>query len=368
MATFRYKPDKIKYLTSINTLDTIHRERVSEFELRRKRILDLRDQIVRHESDLLNMERTNDPLRGNPAPGDIKQRSHLKTMIQRLKNDLYDIENNISELEYYSKTNDILLDYYHEAQEGGRVDYSPSHDEPADPVAVPPSERTAEPPSDPLDEAMRRDMELGTEIDPEADTETEAEAEADTPIDFVDGKSKLEQLNLQSQKRRKPKKVTRRRIRKTDLRNTRNILDFFTDGPAPPETDEPAPTTGTPEKPTNTIEQVISNKATLFDDYMTVMGKTYASKEKKNPLRTCTKCNREKTLIQSEGFYVCQGCGELEHTIIESEVPSHKESISEKNRYPYKRLNHLIEYPRKCFEIWIELSMKMDLIFMNVIE
>jgi hypothetical protein len=48
-------------------------------------------------------------------------------------------------------------------------------------------------------------------------------------------------------------------------------------------------------------------------------------------------------LIQSEGIYVCQKCGKFEYIIIESEIPSHKDSMNEKPKYPYKTINHLIE-------------------------
>ena len=33
----------------------------------------------------------------------------------------------------------------------------------------------------------------------------------------------------------------------------------------------------------------------------------------------------------------------MEHVIIESEIPSHKDAINEKPKYPYKKINHLIE-------------------------
>jgi hypothetical protein len=36
-------------------------------------------------------------------------------------------------------------------------------------------------------------------------------------------------------------------------------------------------------------------------------------------------------------------CGKFEYVIIESEIPSHKDSLNEKPKYPYKTINHLIE-------------------------
>lgn len=345
MTTFRYKPDKIKYLTSINTLDTVHRKYVSDFEERRRRIIDLKNEISNIETQLSQLDNPELLTDSSYTLDDIKQRSELKTKLQKIHQELFDIENNISELEYYSQTNDILLDYYKEIV------------------------------CDQLNECINNHSDK---------TNTNKE----------NSKSKLEELNLLSQKRRKPKKVTRRRVRKTDIINTKSILDFFNDKPVVKNKSESRTDSrnnlrndsrndsyndscnnlrsdshrNVPDLKPNLrpdlqsdlrselqIEQIISNKATLFDDYMTLVDKTYTSKERRNVIRICTKCNVEKTLIQSEGFYVCQSCGEVEHAIIESEVPSHKDSITEKGRYPYKRLNHLTEYPWNCLEILNEL-------------
>ena len=351
MTTFRYKPDKIKYLTSINTLDTVHRKYVCEFESRRKKINDLKTEISTIENQLVQLAK---PIQSNDQniSNDIKYRSDLKTRLQKIRRDLFDIENNISELEYYSQTNDILLDYYNETtpyepfNQSDNVDYSPSSD------------------MDPVDQNIENHFKIVNEID--------GEIQISQPVKDVDGKLKLEELNLISQLKRKPKKVTRRRVRKTDIVNNKCILDFFSDKPITTatqdtntmesieETEEVEEIVGKVTetvdeiKEKESIEQLVSNKATLFDDYMTLVDKTYTSREKKNVIRTCTKCDVEKTLIQSEGFYVCQKCGEVEHAIIESEIPSHKDSVTEKNKYPYKRLNHLTEYPRICIEKRIE--------------
>ena len=66
-------------------------------------------------------------------------------------------------------------------------------------------------------------------------------------------------------------------------------------------------------------------------------------KVKLSPIKICTDCSIEKTLIHSEGIYVCNQCGNFEYVIIESEIPSHKDSLNEKPKYPYKPINHLIE-------------------------
>ena len=315
MTTFRYKPDKIKNLTLNNTLDTAHRKRVCEFESGRKKISLLKNEMSTVEHQLLQLEKPESKSDLNSIDC-IKKRSQLKTRLQRIRQELFDIENNISEFEYYSQTNDILLDYYDEAI-----------------------------PIQPIIGSQTNDFSLMDVIDSQLGNigDTSEHFKVIHDEESEGNKSKLDELNLLSQKRRKPKKITRRRLRKTDVVNSRSILDYLDKPEKSGPVDSESPTKET------SIEQVVSNKATLFDNYMTIVDKTYVSKEKKNTIRMCNKCGVEMTLIQSEGLYVCQKCGEVEYVIIESEVPSHKDSVVEKSRYPYKRLNHLTE--------WVSLSM-----------
>ena len=57
-----------------------------------------------------------------------------------------------------------------------------------------------------------------------------------------------------------------------------------------------------------------------------------------NIIKKCENCNIDKTLINSEGIFVCQQCGEVEQIIIDSEKPNYKEAVSDtKPGYPYKR-------------------------------
>ena len=58
----------------------------------------------------------------------------------------------------------------------------------------------------------------------------------------------------------------------------------------------------------------------------------------------CLNCNIEKTLIHSEGIYVCKKCFEVESIIIDSEKPNYKDPTPEKSGYPYKRINHFNEW------------------------
>jgi hypothetical protein len=84
-----------------------------------------------------------------------------------------------------------------------------------------------------------------------------------------------------------------------------------------------------------------NNKASLFDNYNMIIDNTYTNKAKNTNLnRICAKCNIDKILNQNEGLYECTNCGDSDLIIIESTIPSYKESISEPITYSYRRINH----------------------------
>jgi ribosomal protein L37AE/L43A len=58
---------------------------------------------------------------------------------------------------------------------------------------------------------------------------------------------------------------------------------------------------------------------------------------------TCSYCNNEMIVIESEGIIVCSKCGVYFNYIIECEKPSYKEPPKEVSFYVYKRINHFRE-------------------------
>ena len=293
MALFKYKPEKLKYLSNVNTLDEVHKKHVANFTNSKQSVVDKKSKLDNHLKELSELEnRSKDTFDVN----DIRKRAILKENISRLEEDIYDIENGTSELEYYSRTNDILSEYY------SIVD------------------------------------------DTIEDAENGNDEHAPTDKSNTNISDKLVELNLLSQKKRKIKKQTRKRIRKLEAKPVNNILSFF-EQTTQEEIIEVSDNKEQTEQEPDTIEKVISNRASLFDEYLLRIDRNYASSKKKvRTLRMCSQCNIEKTLIQSDGMYVCQKCGEVENIIIESEVPNHKEGVCEKIKYPYKRLNHLTEF------------------------
>lgn len=303
MSSFKYKPEKLKYLSNISTLDEVHRRQVDEFTSKKNQIPSKKELLRKLNLELKGLE-----IKGLFSIDDIKRRAQIKEQLEQITEDIYELENGICELDYYSRTGDILLEYYN------IIDDSNDHH-----LSISCS-----------------NIEIKEELN-----------------EKVQISQKLVELNLLSQQKRKIKKPTRKRAKRLEQKPKQNILAFFS-GPNDNTKSETCSETysdsvkseqqnqvdnSTECEQYTDVEKVVTNKATLFDEYMVLIDRAYvSSKLKSNPIRLCLNCGIEKTLIQSEGSYVCQKCGETEHIIVESEVPNHKDATSEKPKYPYKRL------------------------------
>ncbi len=300
MATFKYKPDKVKYLNIVKTLDETHQKFASEFQENRNTLPEKISKLneLKEELDYLSsniIEITDDI---------IRQKATIKDMIRKQQTDIDNIKNGRDEIEYYSKTSDILMDYYNLLDN---------------------------------DDDNKNTINIcldNTKIFDEVSESNE----------------KLQMINKISQTKRKEKRPTKRRIKNMEdinNKNSKNILSFFSKKQEiiEEETEINEESEINEETPIeNKIETIVSNRASLFEMYMSILDKRFASeKTKSSNIKMCSNCNIEKTLIQSEGLYVCTKCGEVEHVIIESEVPNHKESTNEKPRTPYKKQTHLAE-------------------------
>jgi len=359
MSTFKYKPAKVKHLTNVETLDTLHRKHVGNFDVRRGSLAEMKHQLVviRDSLERLSLDQFDDPTQY------MKKRSELKDEINKINTEIYDIENNVSELEYYSKINDILFDYYHDQDTiYNSNDDNQNNNENIEPEKTTNTDNIKNGHFDVIhmfstDEHKFTDLtesNIHSGSDSESNSNKQFSIKVKLNLNYDDGKEKLRELQLLSQQKRKPKKATRRRMRKHDTNDTINILDFFCgDANTIANTNNAiafAANTDNikeqiPEVNNSKIEYIVSNKASLFNNYMKIINNTTLNKDLRiNRLRLCTNCGIEKTTLQSEGICVCIKCGEAESIIVESEIPSHKDTVVEKTHYPYKRINHLVEY------------------------
>ena len=328
MATFKYKPDKVKYLNIVKTLDETHQNFATDFYQKRTTLPEKISELnkLKKELDYLSsnkIEITDDI---------IRKKSNLKEEIKNAEREIENIKNGKEEMEYYSKTSDILMDYYNLLENDGEEGKSNTIN-------------------------LHKDNETKKHDDNSNDDESQEV--------ITENNEKLKMINKISQLKRKEKKPTKKRIKNMEdinnNNNSKNILAFFSSLKKPndilseqeqnikeieldQETKKNTEINSSTHTNTNTVEKVVSNRASLFDMYMSVIDKKYASEKiKPNYIRMCTQCNTEKTLIQSEGMFVCTKCGETEHVIIESEIPNHKETGNEKPRTPYKKQTHLAE-------------------------
>lgn len=312
MTLFRYKPNKIKYLKNIKTLDEIHREKISKFDNQSTNLpekkMELKD-LKKELNDINNIYKT------NPRKVNLKQRGNLIEKIKHMETEIRHIESNIDMLDYFEKTSDVLLKYYEIEDSMQRM----------------------------TSEILPDEVNINELETQEAFDEATANVVITEPTIDTEFNDKLLKLNEISKKGKKVKKPVKKRKTMNEEVLKKSILSFLV---TPIEN-----TIDTNKKNTNNtsiteadIELITQDKATLKDAYLVLVDNDYVcDKVKVSPIRFCSNCNIEKTIKPDEGMLVCQKCGEIERIIMESEVPSHKDALNEKPKYPYKKINHLIE-------------------------
>jgi len=288
MSTFKLKESKTKYVTEIKTLDETHKKIVSDFQKGKRMLPRKKRTLVDLQTKLLALESKNG---SDYTNDDIRLRSTLKSDINALAEEIYDIENNISEIEYYSKTDDLLMDYYDILDHNDDNIYS-HHPE--------------------LSEIKIINNDSEYKFD------------------------KLDILNMANKQKKKQKKITRKRKRKVDVAPSHNILNFLS---------TPSNTINNNIN-TNTNNISMKDKSEILDNYRILTDNEYLCEKNKlkHLIRKCDECGVDKTLNQAEGSIVCLICGSSEMIIIESERPNYKDSVPDKPGYPYKRINHFNEW------------------------
>ena len=325
MSTFKLKPEKIKYVSEIQTLDEAHKKIISEFQKRKRMLPMKKKKLIDLNNKLKLIEQKNGKEFTNE---DIKLRSTLKSDIKALEEEIYDIENNISEIEYYSKTDELLMDYY---------DILNNDEAIITPI---------------LNQLYHDNNNNDNNNDNNNNHNNNDNSNKQGTFDSVDYSlhinivkkeqninsdklDKLDILNMRNKEKKKQKKVTRRRKRRTDTNNTSDILSYF----------------GCADTNTKTIDvestaKLLKDKSILLDHYRSLTDNEYLCEKNKNKvfIKVCEQCGIDKTINQAEGSIVCQNCGISEMIIIETERPNYKDSIPDKPGYPYKRINHFNEW------------------------
>ena len=291
---FKFKPDKIKYLSNIDTLDSNHKSKIDNINKKREECPKKQKKLAKLRSELVEMDKIPESVNY------ISNRSILIDEISKLEEDINLIENYDDEIEYYFKTHQILFNYYDIIDGQNPKEFQEK------------------------EELEKEQINDNSNIIEEINKKWQFDG-----IDIFDNKyNKLDLLNELSKKKRKEKKVTKKRVKNVEslINNNNNIFDYI-DG----------------NKISNTA---VHDRAALYEDYKIVL-EGYSNKKRIN--RPCINCKIDKVLIYSEGIYACLICGEVENCIVESEISNYKDPMVEKPTFPYKRKNHFCEWTvRNC--------------------
>jgi hypothetical protein len=264
-------------------------------------------------------------------PNKLKYRSDTTTLDEIHKDLMNKFDSNYKKLEYLSKTGDLIVGYY-EKISGHQYDQNFKKDTDINDINDEnENENENENESEYIDINKNNDDYDENDFNNEKNKEI-CDSDENADISRMPSHD-LKILNLLSRKNRKTKKPIKKRKINTVDPSCRSIFQFFSQ----PEQEL--------EKKENGDDFLLKlNRAELQEKFLFIIDKNYACTKVKTPKSViCLNCNIEKILFSSEGCYICKKCGETEHIVMESENNNNKENNFEKQKYPYKKINHLKE-------------------------
>ncbi len=362
---FKFKPDKIKYLTNISTLDSSH-SKISEDMVKK------RENLPKKELKLEKLQKKLEEINKNIEDDNYTNtKSQLLTEIDNLETEINEIKNYDKELDYYSRTYEILFNYY-DIIDGNTI--ITENDKSNEKLNDKSNDKSNEKANDKFNEKVN-DNSNEKQILKEDDDNDNSFFQDITENDIFKKEKvdKLEMLNYLSKLKRKEKKITRKRIKNIEslVKENNNIFDYLD---STKEKSEIKNTSSIDENKisdnkydekqeinivndfnneNNIIDKQLQNtnyennkklkldRASLYEDYKTLL-EGYFTHKKNNKI--CINCNIDKILIYSEGIYACVKCGDVERCIIENESTNYKDPMIEKPTFPYKRKNHFCEW------------------------
>lgn len=305
---YKYKPDKHKFRVNIKTIDELHKEHIDEFKKNRESVPEKKQKLRTYQQELKDLEEENEGKPINLNIDALKKRNNLKRSIKTLKEEIEKVENCSAEMDYFSRTGDVIYDYY-DLTNG--ILYGQNFDAAAE------EERESQTQTDTQSQNTKKKTVRLSESDEQKKT---------SKIEISDELLAITNLN----RKRKIKRPVRKRTKKIETTETKSIMSYLLGS------DD--------EKEEEKEQESTMCKATLQNEYLLMMDKEYAcSKTKATLVRKCKKCNLDMIIIYNEAIMSCPKCAESEEIFIESDVPSHRETFTEKPKYPYKKIGHCIE-------------------------
>lgn len=284
MSTFKLKLPKTRYASNIHTLDELHRNNIDTFTDKKNKLGEKRKILenLTNELEILDNKKFDESYHIE----DTRNKCRIKNEIRRVKDEINDIETDTSEIEYYSKTADILIDYYDKINVTSDAVYLNNN---------------------------------------EMDNINKNITKSDTALD------KLNKIQISN---RKHKNVPKNRKKNNNVVH-RDIQSFFTINS----------NKNTNNVSANTDQPKTTSRAECLENYKFIMGYESNNKQAANNItKMCGTCNIEKIIFVSEGTFVCEKCGEIEPILLKNEKPSYKENTPDKPGYPYKKINHFTEW------------------------
>lgn len=381
MTSFKQRSSRLKFLSNSVTLDEIHKGYIEKLEKTKLAVPTKQHELEQLKSELKIVESNK-----ISSMTDIKKRANIRSKIKSVETELSKPTTDIDMLEYVSKIGFILVDYYanqigtepqgkklsdssnYESDDNFNDNSNCNSDDKYDVKSNRESieklneysnknagKNMGKKSNEQLDEIFMQKSKKRTNIfdthgmeivdlaDVQTATEMEYTVQKKNGIYISD---KLRYLNELSQKTRKVKKPVKKRRLTKDVQPKKSIFDFFNEDKKLSSQGKDQSQNGTE----NTDGQNGSNKkhtinrATLQDKYLMMIDKRYVcDKIRLEKVVVCGRCNIEKISYQLDGRYVCEKCGETEYIIMENEITGHKEISTEKQKYPYKKINHLKE-------------------------
>ena len=323
--TFKFRPSKLKFTKEHKTLDEIHNDTLQKFDNNNLLINQKKQKIIIINKKIEEL---------SIGENNFSKINNLKSKIKELNNEITDLSLQTNELDYFEKTRDILLQYY----------------------LIENQLQTSEINNIARDNTEQKEINDSSETEIKTDSNEENKIESNSEIKNVDTSpmsndtilDRLNRLNEFNNKNVKEKKPIKKKKIKDNHPQYKPILSFLENNNneiiSQNHNQSQSQSLLTNYNHNQNQQQPCNEKGTLKSQYLALTDTSYlCEKVKQSPIKNCQYCNIEKTLIQSEGIYVCQNCGKFEYVIIESEIPSHKDSMNEKPKYPYKTINHLIE-------------------------
>jgi len=348
---FKFKPDKIKYLTNISTLDSSH-SKISEDMIKK------RENLPKKELKLEKLQKKLEDINKNIDDENFtNMKSQLLTDIDNLETEINEIINYDKELDYYSRTYDILFNYYDIIDGNTIISEDKVYDENLKDNIIHNNKKNN------FDE---KENIINDEKENIINDEKEKFVNVNESNSFFqditendifkkERVDKLEMLNYLSKLRRKEKKITRKRVKNIEslIKENNNIFDYLDSTKEKSELNskliinkniiEENKSEEILKEENNDLNQkkIKLDRASLYEDYKTLL-EGYFLPKKNN--KVCINCNIDKILIYSEGIYACVNCGDVERCIIENESTNYKDPMIEKPTFPYKRKNHFCEW------------------------